>query len=266
LKNEIICFLKENTRAKGNDVRKHFEEIYKLPIGISTSNRLLKKLGWSWRVPTRFQVHKYTYKNMLYYTKYLQCISEIPIEKLKFVDEAHVFASDLACKRVLGITGKRTYVKEATLHKSSASITLLVSLTNEIPFFLDYRIESNSQFDFANFVFDACKKGFLQSGDYLIADNASIHFAKESRKILFEILDTFGVKVLKLPVYSPELNPCELVFAQIKRYIRNNKLITNRSNLISEIIYSLSEVTIDNLYNYYLKCVCPKVILPEFFA
>jgi hypothetical protein len=203
---------------------------------------------------------------MLYYAKYLECISLIPKEKLKFMDEAHVVARDLASKRVLGITGKRTYTQESTLSLPSGSISLLLSLTNDVPFFIDYRIESNNQFDFANFIFEACKNGYLVNGDYLVVDNASVHFAKESKRFLFEVLDTFGVKLIKLPTYSPELNPCELVFSQVKRHIRNHKLLTNRSNLISEIIFCLSEITIDNLRNYYVKCICPKVILPEFFA
>jgi len=195
----------------------------------------------------------------------LQTICELPIEKLKFGDESHIVAKGLHSKRVLGIVGKRSYTRDSTLHQTSASLSILTSLTNETPFFVDYRVESNTQSDFSNFIFLACQHGFLKNGDYLVVDNASIHTAAETVHVLSDILDAFGIKVIKLPAYSPELNPCELVFSRMKRHIRNHKTLTNRSNLCSEIIDALSNITVAELLNYYIKCVCPKVILPDFF-
>ncbi len=202
---------------------------------------------------------------MLYYANFLETIQQIPFEKLKYADEAHVVARDLETTRVLGLTGKRSYIKEASLHVPSASLSLMISLTHDIPFFIDYRYESNNQWNFCDFVYLACQQGYLQKSDYLIVDNASVHSGLDSQEILKEILDTFGVRIIKMPVYSPELNPCELVFSQVKRYIRNHKLLNNRSCLWQEVVSSLSKVKKEQLYNYYIKCVCPKVILPDFF-
>lgn len=164
---------------------------------------------------------------------------------------------------MLGIKGKRTYTREKTLNEPSASLTLLTALDQDVPFYIDYRISSNTQWDFAEFLLQACKAGYLSAGDFLVLDNAAVHVGVDSYDVIKSILDTFQVRIIKLPTYSPELNPCELVFSQLKQHIRNNR--GNSSSLCGEVLASLANVSIDNLYNYYLKCLFPKVILPDFF-
>jgi transposase len=62
---------------------------------------------------------------------------------------------------------------------------------------------------------------------------------------LDDILVFFQVRLAFLPAYSPELNPCELVFSLIKQDIRNLM------------------VTREHLQAWYLHCLYPKVILPD---
>jgi transposase len=259
-------YLKQNPYAKINDVCLFFRSIFQSRISKSSASSFLKKLGWNWRVPTRFQINKYSFNNLYYYTQYIESITKLPFEKIKFVDESHVVSKDLHSKRILGIKGRRRWTKENSLHQPSLSLTLLTSLSNNPSLFIDIRVESNTQWDFAEFILQACVNGYLVPGDFLVIDNASIHAGIESVDTLIEILNNFGVKLMKLPTYSPELNPCELVFAQMKRYIRNNKRLENLSDLTSILIESLSMVRKENLENYYKKCICPKVILPEFFS
>ena len=57
----------------------------------------------------------------------------------------------------------------------------------------------------------------LVAGDYLILDNARVHAAADTKAYVQALLDYHGVKFRFLPAYSPELNPCELVFAEVKR-------------------------------------------------
>lgn len=261
---ELLHFLKTHPCAKQNDVHRHLEKIYG-SISLSVSNALLKKLGWSWRVPTRFQTHKYTVRNLYYYSQYIQVLTAIPLTKLKFADESHIVWKDLGSKRVLGLKGKRTWTRESTLNQPSASLTLLTSLANgpnDPLFFVDYRIESNTQWDFVDFVRAACCNGYLVNGDFLVIDNAAVHGGMDSLPTLMDILTCFGVTLLKLPTYSPELNPCEIVFAHMKKYIRNQP---NNNCSMGMVLCSLANISRGNLLNYYLKCVCPNVLLPEIF-
>ena len=60
-------------------------------------------------------------------------------------------------------------------------------------------------------------------GDYFVVDNAAVHNAVETLPIIIHLLKAKGVQLLYLPKYSPELNPCELVFGKIKNYIRDHR-------------------------------------------
>jgi transposase len=67
------------------------------------------------------------------------------------------------------------------------------------------------------------ESGALQMGDYLICDNAAVHVNDEAFQRLAILCEQAGVKVRFLPKYSPELNPCELVFGFTKNHLRNWK-------------------------------------------
>jgi transposase len=57
----------------------------------------------------------------------------------------------------------------------------------------------------------------LNEGDYVILDNASIHKSDE----VYDIADSFGINIIYLPAYSPDLNPIEKVWANFKNILRN---------------------------------------------
>lgn len=58
----------------------------------------------------------------------------------------------------------------------------------------------------------------LQSGQYVVLDNASFHKSKRTK----ELIESVGCKVIFLPPYSPDLNPIEKFWANMKRWIKNN--------------------------------------------
>lgn len=56
----------------------------------------------------------------------------------------------------------------------------------------------------------------LKPGQVLILDNASFHRSEESKKLV----EAAGCKLLFLPPYSPDLNPIEKCWANLKVKIR----------------------------------------------
>lgn len=65
----------------------------------------------------------------------------------------------------------------------------------------------------------------LKYGQIVLLDNASFH-----KSPLIEIEATrYGIKIMYLPAYSPDLNPIEKFWANLKRNIR--KLIKKMKNL-----------------------------------
>lgn len=46
---------------------------------------------WSWKKPSRSQLEKYTDSNVEHYINFVLWVKEVPLEKLKFLDEGNVF-------------------------------------------------------------------------------------------------------------------------------------------------------------------------------
>ena len=91
----------------------------------------------------------------------------------------------------------------------------------------------------------------LQYGDVLVCDNASIHKANGIRDVLLGVLNLYGVRLVYTPTYSPELNPCEMLFAQSKRYMRDHR---GNHSFITEILYSFASINLENVFSYYYQC------------
>jgi hypothetical protein len=84
----------------------------------------------------------------------------------------------------------------------------------------ELRTDTNDAFAFFKFVAALIRNGYLQSGDVFIVDNARIHTAEFILQSLATMVAAVGVSMVFLPKYSPELNPCESVFGQVKSYLR----------------------------------------------
>jgi len=163
---------------------------------------------------------------------------------------------------VLGLVNKRVYNRDSTLQQPNASVTLLTSLDNLGPIFFDYREQSNTQWDFVDFVLSACENGALRSGDFLVADNAAVHGGSASFDTLCEILETFKVQLVFLPAYSPELNPCELMFSLMKRWLRSGKS-NPQMDILERIVEALGRIGFNDVLSAYRHCIYPKQVLPE---
>ena len=96
------------------------------------------------------------------------------------------------------------------------------------------------------------KGGYLQKGDTLICDNAAIHSGLETFDILIMLLELNDIDLKYLPCYSPEFNPCELVFAQSKRFLREHR--KRQFPLILDISLSFAIISNENMIKYFNKC------------
>ena len=67
-------------------------------------------------------------------------------------------------------------------------------------------------------------------GDVIVMDNASFHNKKRLRMYAW----VYKVILIFLPAYSPDYNPIEHVWANMKRFLRNTKL---HFNSFQEAVY-----------------------------
>jgi transposase len=91
---------------------------------------------------------------------------------------------------------------------------------------------------------------FKKEDILLIMDNASFHKSKQ-----LEIPK--NIKIEYIPPYSPELNPQERRFEDIKKFLKNKlfKTLEDLENKVEEILLSYTNKQIKSLvsYNYLLK-------------
>lgn len=216
--------------------------------------RIFKNWRWSWKKPAVQHVQKYTPENIAYYSRWVILVPQIPFAQLKFCDESHFVSRQLHRDLSVSPIGVRPYLHDAADLAESFSLTLLLDLSNATnPFFIDLRAGSNTEFDFLAFVRAAVAAGRLRNGDFLIVDNATVHFGEGTRDELLQLLTDHGVQYLFLPTYSPELNPCELVFSFIKKHVRSTRSAELQVPLL--VAQALSLLPYNHVVRFYDHCV-----------
>jgi len=221
-------------------------------------SRTFKEWRWSFKKASHEQLQKYTQSNISYYLQFVSSIQSIPWCKLKFLDESHFKSKDLLRDHVLGPINRPSVrpITNVSLDETF-SVTLLTSLNPELeePLALDIRENSNTADDFLNIVMYFLEAGYLTEGDYLIFDNASIHVADEIIEALLEVCNSRGVIPIRLPAYSPELNPCELVFSFMKKWLRSWR---GEERFWIEILNSAAHISFENMVALYCHCLIPQ--------
>ena len=89
----------------------------------------------------------------------------------------------------------------------------------------------------------------LRPGQTVVLDNLSVHKAAAARMAI----EAAGCQLAFLPIYSPDYNPIELVFAQVKAHLRGAKARTP-TGVTEAIGAGLNRITPAQLRDYYRHC------------
>ena len=142
------------------------------------------------------------------------------------------------------------FVAAHTLIVCASQMTTLTD--PDMPFVLSNpRVGSNTAADFLQWVLFLIDNNHLVPGDIFIVDNAAVHNAMEIIDSLTEAFNLVGARMVFLPKYSPELNPCELVFSQVKGHIRRNRV----GALWPAIVDAFAEIDQRLVLSEYLHCL-----------
>ena len=91
----------------------------------------------------------------------------------------------------------------------------------------------------------------LKPGDILVVDNAPIHHSELAR-ILKQWLSQQGIDVVFTPKYSPDMNPIEGCFSQIKSMLRRPSYMNIlHSNLHAAINSATKMITSSDMHAYF---------------
>jgi transposase len=91
---------------------------------------------------------------------------------------------------------------------------------------------------------------FLIPEDIVVMDNLNVHKSKEARRLIKEA----GAQVLFLPTYTPEFNPIELWWADLKRQLRNCTATTVEA-VRKQVNRIRSSVPIAKLSGWFSHCI-----------
>jgi hypothetical protein len=214
---------------------------------------IFKKWKLTWKIPIRFQYAKYSPENMLRYFNYLYWFHQIPLSKVKYMDEGHFESQKAVTKKLLGPSHERVYgISRGNLNERITATVLLTPQRTEKPLEFLISKEYNTQWHFFDFIVHCVKHGALNQGDILVLDNAAIHAGLESYPLLSAFLSSIEISLVFLPAYSPELNPSELVFGFSKNYL--NKYRKSHQPLDLSVIFAFSKISTEMVLGFYKHC------------
>ena len=144
---------------------------------------------------------------------YLKVLRDIDPANLVYIDESGIEMS--ICKdRGWGIKGKILQAKKSGKYYERTNI--IAGLTgNESIAPLVFNGSCNTQL-FENWIEHFLIKE-LRPGQCVIMDNASFHKSQRTKNLI----ESVGCQVIYLPPYSPDLNPIEKFWANMKRWIKS---------------------------------------------
>jgi putative transposase len=130
-------------------------------------------------------------------------------------------------------------------HRRWKTMTFLAALRHDrvtAPWLLDGPINGQSFLAYIEQVLVPT----LQPGDIVVMDNLGSHKGKSIRRAL----RAAGAKLFFLPKYSPDLNPIEMFFAQLKHWLRKAQRRTPDAlyNAIAQILPTVTPIACANFF------------------
>ena len=162
--------------------------------------------------------------NLRAYHSFMATIAKLPVHnKYHFIDEKHVVNKDVYGNRVRAdpLTGRvRCIFVNGNFRQAFNLISIIRLSGDEPPMHYSIGEENGTAASFTAYIELLISINWFKPGDVLIMDNAAIHTGREA-SIVADILWEFAqVVVVPLPTRSPELNPIELIFHILARWLR----------------------------------------------
>jgi transposase len=166
----------------------------------------------------------------------------IAARRLRFVDES---GANVTLARRYGWAPRNERCHGAVPRNYGQNLTLIASLSLdglEAPMLLEGAVDGLA---FARYV-EAVLVPTLRPGELVILDNLAVH----KRAAIRAAIEAAGCRLLYLPSYSPDLNPIELAFSQIKAYLRRVRARTQEA-LEAAIAVAIDLITAADASGYF---------------
>jgi len=208
------------------EIRILLDQQFNYHLSITTLDRYMSKWGFSKKVGSKIGRNKFSLENTQYYQVFLEYFALEPDRtRLFYVDEVAVRSAGMVQRYGWARKGVRVIIVEDTSHAVSFNVTLLTSIREtNTPVLYTVREHSANQYDYTAFILQAMDIGYLSNG-VLLFDNARTHTANATFPLIEQaaMSETVNIQLTPLPRYSPETNPCELVFNVVKNHVKQNR-------------------------------------------
>jgi transposase len=187
---------------------------FKAVLTTSTISRALASVGWSKKAARRVAKER----NADLRDFYLHNLSEFRSYHLVYIDESGC-DNRIGFRRTGWSPSGVTPVQISRLHRDQRHQILPAYAQDGIMLARVFRGSTDTAVfeDFIEQLLHYCGR-WPEPKSVLIMDNASFHHSGRIEQLCREA----GVKLLYLPPYSPDLNPIEEFFAELKMFIKRN--------------------------------------------
>jgi transposase len=155
------------------------------------------------------------------------------------------------------LKGQRAYALKETFGPAPDNTTfnmgVMTDLSSQRGFhILNVEAHAQNAFNFVDAMISAVERGIVRTGSVVVFDNARIHSAEGLFDFVAELFRSVGALIIFLPSYSPELQPCELLFAAVKNRLYRTK---GNGSLLEEVASSFRLVSREQIINMYKACI-----------
>ena len=215
--------------------------------------------------PNLVPFDKFRPENIERALEYLEIISEIAPERIKFGDEKHLKGDAIFTRKVRHnpITGQVPETMVTSDFCNRYNLTGFCSInprTTQSAVWCSLNECINDADQFHLELEYAIHSGFFQGGDVLVLDNSQVHTGKDNSVLQDYLWETYGIFLIFLPARAPEWNPMEQVWKKLVQ-----KLTSLPLRLCLEVadkvgphltahaaIGILSEVTYEEVKQFYI--------------
>lgn len=244
----IKCYVMKYVISRINFDRlkliKLIKKKFNVNIGQSTLYKLLKELNI-----TRKKVNKkFDYTNRIKKHQMIKTfknnLKNIPINEIISMDETSIDT------HISNNYGWNLKGKKITIIKKEKRVRYTVLCAVDMDKVVHIKVINNSAngIIFMDFIKEIISKLDINKSHYILLDNARIHHSKMFKNY---INDKKNIQLIFNVPYSPEYNPIEKVFNEVKHNLR--KLKIKNSNIKTYINKVFKNISKEHLVNYYNK-------------
>jgi transposase len=179
--------------------------------------------------------------------EWLGYIPYIDVNRLVFLDETSV---NIGMTRLYGRSLKGVRIIEYVPYVKYKRVSILSTIRvngESNPFVYSGTLNGNL---FMQYIWE-CVVPKLKPYDILVMDCLSSH----KMKIISEMVESAGANVLYLPPYSPDFNPIETIFSQIKSDFREHKP-RDIESICDVVTYAFYSITPEQSQNQFRNAFC----------